>query len=189
MLNFSLYFSNIQHSHIKNLLDRLPSTLEKAISDRRFLVSKLIGAWCRLIRGAWKTSCEREVDRRERGSFPDDGMAFQSRRTIFFFCPGNLDEKSRAQRWSMRSLIHRGEKGRIRTYIYILDALSGRNAATDLHQGNHDDTSYEKLIRTGETRIYRDLDVYNWAPSDELFYIPSPPISGFLVGCEQQKSG
>lgn len=69
----------------------------------------------------------------------------------------------------MRSLIHGGENGGekgesvcvyIYMYIYsvyifvyilyfciyILDALSARNAATDLHQGNHDDTSYGKSL-------------------------------------------
>lgn len=75
-----------------------PPSRKKAISDERIPRIQIDWRVMQLDPDAWKTSCEREVDRRERGSFPDDGMAFQSRRTIFFFCPGNPDEKSRAQR-------------------------------------------------------------------------------------------
>lgn len=164
--------------------------------------------------GAWKTSCEREVDRRERGSFPDDGMAFQSRRTIFFFCPGNPDEKSRAQRWSMRSLIHGGENGGekgesvcvyIYMYIYsvyifvyilyfciyILDALSARNAATDLHQGNHDDTSYGKSLEwdTDIQGFGRYIYVHTGSIGRAFLYsiaLHRDGTHGFLMGCKNQ---
>lgn len=57
-----------------------------------------------------------------------------------------LADTRRRERWRKGGI-------RVRVYIYmyiysvyILDALSARNAATDLHQGNHDDTSYGKSL-------------------------------------------
>lgn len=44
----------------------------------------------------------------------------------------------------------REEKG-----LYIPDALSGQDGRTDLHQGNHDYTSYGKSLYT---RVYRFID-------------------------------
>lgn len=182
MLNFSLYFSNIQHSHIKNLLDR--STLEKVISDRRFLVSKLIGAWCRLIRGKRVVKGRWTEEKEARSQMT--GWLFNLAVLYIFFCPGNLDEKSRAQRWSMDT--HGGEKG---IYIYILDALSGRNAATDLHQGNHDDTSYDgkSLYTHGwdtDLQGFGRIHTYNWAPSDELFHRPRSRGFSWGAGSKNQ---
>lgn len=107
---------------------------------------------------------------------------------LFFFSFEHPDEKSRAQRWSMRSPIHthtaRGERTEKRD-PYILDALSARNAATDLHQGNHDDTSYGKSLytRAHSTRIRESRRVWGYIQRfiDEPLCIP-PSSSLFLVG-------
>lgn len=66
----------------------------------------------------------------------------------------------------MRSPIHGRAEGREKGAACILDALSARNAAADLHQGNHADTSYgtslytrvHVRIKMGEVRIDSSME-------------------------------
>lgn len=105
-----------------------PPSSKKAISDGRIPRIQIDWRVMQLDPGAWKTSCEREVDRRERGSFPDDGMAFQSRRTIYFFFVPGIPMKNRERnddrcaRWytEERTVEKRGNPcACIYIYVYI----------------------------------------------------------------------
>lgn len=118
-LNFTLFLSDIPILKIRSI-DYLH---QKAISDRRFPVSKLIGAWCSLIRERGKRVVKGKWTEEKEARSQMTGWLFNLA-GLYFFCPGNPDEKSRAQRWSMRSLIHggenRGEKGEsVCVYVYI----------------------------------------------------------------------
>lgn len=76
-------------------------------------------------------------------------------------------------------------------YIYILDALSARNAATDPHQDNHDDTSYGKSshtgMRHGYTGIWLVYTPYGFHTTS--FSIFRRPPSRWVSHGVQQKSG
>lgn len=167
-----------------------------------FPVSKLIGAWCSLIRVRGKRVVKGKWTEEKEARSQMTGWLFNLAGLYFFFVPGipmkNRERNDdRCARWytEERTVEKRGNPcACIYMYmysIYILDALSARNAATDLHQGNHDDTSYGKSLEwdTDIQGFGRYIYVHTGSIGRAFLYSIALHRDGthrFLMGCKNQ---